>query len=392
VKFEFATATRIIYERGGLSRIGALVAPFGHRVLVVRGGEHLDRSGAIPRLESSLAGSGVFPTYVTVRAEPTVTLVDGLVAQAREAACEAVIGLGGGSVLDAAKAVAGLLALGGQALDYLEVVGRGQPITRPAAPLIAAPTTAGTGTEVTRNAVLTCEAQGVKASMRSSQLIPRVALIDPSLTHSVPASVTASTGLDALTQLIEPYVCTRAQPLTDALALPGIRLVAGSLRRAFDNGQDEAARDDLALAALLSGMCLANSGLGAVHGFAAPLGAALPVPHGVACAALLPHVMAANVAALRAQQPEGPALRRYGEVAQALLGPRRVDLGQAIDEAIEQLAALVQELGVPRLGQYGLTEQGIPSLVARAKQASSMRANPAPLSDAALAECLRRAL
>jgi alcohol dehydrogenase class IV len=392
VKFEFATAPRIICERGGLSRIGALVAPLGSRVLVVRGDDYLDRSGAITRLESSLAASGLSVTYVTVRTEPTVTLVDELAVQAREAVCEVVVGLGGGSVLDAAKAVAGLVTLGGQALDYLEVVGRGQPITRPAAPLIAIPTTAGTGTEVTRNAVLTCEAQGVKASMRSLQLIPRVALLDPSLTHSVPPSVTASTGLDALTQLIEPYVCTRAQPLTDALALPGIRLVARSLERAFDNGDDEAARDDLALAALLSGMCLANSGLGAVHGFAAPLGAALPVPHGVACAALLPHVMAANVAALRAQQPEGAALRRYGEVAQALLGPRTGDLNQAVDELIEHLAALVRKFGIVRLGHYGLTEQAIPGLVARAKQASSMRANPVSLSDAALADCLRRAL
>ena len=392
MNFEFCATTRVIFEPGGLARGGALVGSLGGRVMVVRGEEHLDNSGAISRLERSLSEHGMTPTYRMVRGEPTVSLVDELAATARAAACDVVIGLGGGSALDAAKAVAGLITNAGRALDYLEVVGSGKPLAAAAAPLIAIPTTAGTGTEVTRNAVLAYPQKRFKASMRSPHLIPRIALIDPELTHSLPPEATASTGLDALTQLIEPYVCVRHQPLTDALALMGIRLIKRSLRRAIRDGGDCSAREDMSLAALLGGICLANAGLGAVHGFAAPLGASYPVPHGVACAVLLPHVMAANVDALRMEDSASPALQRYAEVAEALLGHRELADAELIRAAIREVKALVREVGTGGLGQYGLKLGDVPDLVERAKRASSMRANPVTLSDEALADCLQRAL
>jgi alcohol dehydrogenase class IV len=303
-----------------------------------------------------------------------------------------VIGLGGGSAIDAAKAVAGMLTHGGAALDYLEVVGAGRALERAAAPMVAIPTTAGTGSEVTRNAVLTYRPKRFKASMRSEHLMARIALVDPALTDSAPPDVTASTGLDALTQLIEPYVSKAAHPLTDGIALQGVRLAARALRRAWQDGGDQAARDDMALASLLGGICLANAGLGAVHGFAAPLGARYPVPHGCACAALLPHVMAANVAALRAEQGSSPTLARYAELGEVLTGRRGLDMQSSIDEAVRWVADLVQELGIPKLSRYGLGEQDVASLVADAKRASSMRYNPVDLSDDALASCLRNAV
>ncbi len=392
MKFELCTAARILFERDGIDRVGELAAGLGRRAAVLRGGDHLDRSGAVHRLAASCAEHGVSMIQERISGEPTVEQVDEATARARAAGCDLVIGIGGGSALDAAKAVAGLLTNPGSALDYLEVVGSGKPIAHPAAPVIAIPTTAGTGTEVTRNAVLTCVEQGVKASLRSPYLLPRVALVDPALTHSVPPGVTASTGLDALTQLIEPYVSVRAQPLTDALALAGIRAVARSLRRAVLDGTDVQARDDMAVASLMGGLCLANSGLGAVHGLAAPLGATVSVPHGVACAVLLPHVMAANVAALRARAPDGPELRRFADVSVALRDQPATHLASAIDAGVARVAELVRSVGIESLGKFGLKEEHITEVARRAQRASSMKANPVSLSEAVLSDCLRRAL
>jgi alcohol dehydrogenase class IV len=231
-----------------------------------------------------------------------------------------VIGLGGGSVLDAAKAIAALMTNGGHPLDYLEVVGRGQALRVPAAAMIAIPTTAGTGTEVTRNAVLGSPEHHVKVSLRSPLMLPRLALVDPELTYDLPPALTASTGLDALTQLLEPFVSHQGNPMTDALCREGLRRAAQALPRVFANGQDRAAREDMALASLFGGLALANAKLGAVHGLAAPIGGMFPAPHGAVCAALLPHVMAINVRALRDRQPDAEALRRYDQAAQLLTG------------------------------------------------------------------------
>jgi alcohol dehydrogenase class IV len=323
-----------------------------------------------------------------VAGEPSVERVAAGVVEARAQGCDCVVGWGGGSAIDAAKAVAGLAPNPGEVLDYVEVVGQARPLPGPGLPCVAVPTTAGTGSEVTRNAVLGCPEQRVKASIRSPHLLPRAAVVDPELTCGLPPALTAATGLDALTQLIEPYVCVRANPLVDALCVEGIGRAARSLRRACENGTDTAARADLALASLLGGMALANSGLGAVHGLAAPLGGLFPAPHGAVCAALLPRVMAANIRALATRQPANPALRRYAEVARLLTGQAQATAA----DGVAWVEALGIALGIPALASYGITEPELPDVLSRAMQASSMKANPIALTAAELTDILRAAL
>jgi len=309
-------------------------------------------------------------------------------AHARRERCDVVIALGGGSVIDAAKAIAALITNEAPLRDYLEVIGKGRPLTNRSAPLIAIPTTAGTGAEVTRNAVLMAEAERVKVSLRSALMLPAVALIDPELTYSLPSAITASTGLDALTQCIEPFVSPNANPLSDAVAREGIRRAAGALRRVFRDAADVDARRDMAVASLCGGLALANAKLGAVHGFAAPLGGMFPIPHGVACARLLPSVAEINVRALRARAPSSSALDRYDEVARIVTGNHAA----RAEDAAAWLAALVEELAVPRLTTYGVTSEDIARVVAAARQASSMQGNPIVLTDDELAEALRVAI
>jgi alcohol dehydrogenase class IV len=295
-----------------------------------------------------------------------------------------VASIGGGSVIDAGKAIAGLVTNPGEVLDYLEVVGKGQPLQNPAAPFIAVPTTAGTGSEVTRNAVLAVPDQKVKASLRSPFLLPQLAVVDPELTMGLPKAITAQTGLDALTQLIEAYVSIRANPLTDGFCLQGIPLAARSLRRGFHHGDDLAARVDLSLAALLSGLALANAGLGVIHGFAAPIGGRFPAPHGAVCAALLRHGMDVNLRALRSRALQSPAVARYQHVARTLTG--RADAG--VEDAIAWVRDVVQELEIPPLNAYGIGPSDVPVLVAEAARASSTKANPLVLTPEELTEVL----
>lgn len=390
--FELLSVGRIVFGRGRAGRLGELAARFGRRALVIGNAGQRGDGGATDRVAEVLADAGVEAAFIRQRGEPTVAQVDDALAAARSRGCDVVIGLGGGSAIDAAKAVAGLLTNGGSALDYMEVVGKGRKITQQAAAWIAVPTTAGTGAEVTRNAVIACPEKHFKASIRGEQLLARVAVVDPELGVAVRAEITARAGMDALCQLIESYTSAKAQPVTDALALAGMARAARSLGRACRDGADLDAREDMALAALLSGITLTNAGLGAVHGFAAPLGAKLPVPHGTACAALLPHVMSANVAALRAESPGHPWLARYAAVGRTLVG--RGDLGdaEAVDEGVRFVAELVRELAIPPLGEFGLTAEQIPELAALARKSSSMRYNPVSLSDDALAGILQAAL
>jgi len=310
------------------------------------------------------------------------------VQHAREAGCDMVIGIGGGSAIDAGKAIAGLLTNPGDLFEYLEVIGRGRAISEPAAPLIAIPTTAGTGAEVTRNAVIISPQHRVKVSMRSPLMLPRVAIVDPELTYSVPPAITASTGLDALTQVLEPYVSSRANAMIDPLVRDGMARAARSLRRAYEHGDDPDAREDMALVSLFGGLALANAGLGAVHGFAAPLGGMLRAPHGAICARLLPFVMEVNIRALRARQPDHYALPRYDEIARILTGNPQA---QAAD-GIAWVHALCQALEIPPLSTYGLTRDDIPRVVERGAAASSMKGNPIPLTPEEMTEILTRAL
>jgi len=384
MRFEFATATRILFGPGTLKEAGAIARELGSHALVVTGRSR-ERAAGLVEL---LAGRGVNTTAFPVAGEPTTHGVRAGVAQARAAGCDLVIGFGGGSALDAAKAIAGLLANEGALLDYLEVVGRAQPLPRPAAPWMAIPTTAGTGTEVTRNSVLASPEHRVKASLRSPHLLARVALVDPELTRDLPPALTASTGLDALTQLIEPYVSCRANPLVDALCVEGIRRCARSLRKAFEDGHDAAAREDMSLASLFGGLALANAGLGAVHGFAAPIGGMFPAPHGAVCAVLLPHVMAANLGALQERQPGSPAITRYDEIARLLTGHPQA--GAA--DGVAWVRALCAALDVPPLRTFGLAEDAVPAIVEKAAAASSMKANPVALTAAELRTILDAAL
>jgi alcohol dehydrogenase class IV len=365
--FEFATATRIIFVEGTAATLPELARSFGARALVV--------TGASPERAAAMV-SALSAETLAVPGEPTVELVRACARRVRDAACDVVLAIGGGSAIDAGKAIAAIATNGGEPLEFLEVVGKGRTITAAPLPFIAVPTTAGTGSEVTRNAVLGSAEHGVKASLRSPLMLPRVALVDPELTYGLPPAVTAYTGLDALTQLIEPYVSARANPLVDALCADGIARVAGALGRAALDGADRAARRDMALASLFGGLALANAGLGVVHGFAAPLGGGWKAPHGALCAALLPHGMAANVAALQARAPQHPALARYTAIACLLTG--RSDA--SAEDGIEWVQSLSAELKIPPLRAWGIAASDLPGVVEKAARASSMKANPLPLT------------
>ena len=384
MRFEFATAGRIVFGAGALRDAGQILAGLGRRPLVVTGSTR-ERAMALLAL---LRERGVEAVTFPVTGEPDVEIVRCGTDVAREEGCDYVIGFGGGAVVDAAKAIAILATNAGDVLDYLEIIGRGKTLTEAPVPLVAIPTTAGTGSEVTRNSVIASLEHRVKVSLRSPLMLPKVALVDPELTYDLPPAITAATGVDALTQLIEPFVCARANPLTDGLCREGITRVARSLRRAFANGRDAAAREDMAVASLFGGLALANAGLGAVHGLAGPLGGMIPAPHGAVCAALLPGVVAANLRALRQRAPESAALRRYARVAELLTG----DTAATPDDGVVWLRRLVKDLKIPGLGTYGVGPATIAELVEKASRASSMKANPVELTREELASIVESAV
>jgi alcohol dehydrogenase class IV len=380
MRFEFATATQIVFGSGTLRETGKLVRPWGHRALVVTGGRP-DRAKTLLQI---LEAEGVSTSTFSVAHEPSVQLVSDGLAAARACGAEIVIGFGGGSVIDTAKAIAGLYTNPGEVLDYLEVVGAGRPLVRPALPWMAIPTTAGTGAEVTRNAVLAVPERRLKVSLRSPHLLARIALVDPELTLDLPPTITAASGMDALTQLLEAYVCNRANPMTDALCQAGLPKVIRALPMAWQNPYDLAAREALSLGALWSGVALANAGLGAVHGFAGPIGGMFSAPHGAVCAALLAPVMEANIAALRARSPEHTALRRYREIACWL-----TEKSEATPEdGVQAIKVLVAALHIPKLASFGLSTSHVSEIVVQAQQASSMKANPLVLTASELMEAL----
>ena len=375
--FEFATAARILFGEGSVRQVPAAAASLGRRALLV--------TGASPHraqpLRQALDAVNISSVLFSVPGEPTLDLI-----RSAPRDCDFVIAFGGGSALDAAKALAALLTNPGDPLDYLEVIGLGRPLDFPAAPCIAIPTTAGTGSEVTRNAVLASPAHRVKASLRNASMLPRLAVVDPELTYGLPPAITASTGLDALTQLIEPYVSLRANPMTDQFCVEGMRRAAAALPRVWKNGGDREARSDMAWSSLLGGMALANAALGAVHGFAAPLGGMFPIPHGAACAAVLPHAMEVNVRALRARAPE--KLIRYDEVARLVTGmPHAIAA-----DGVAWITALCRELEIPALRAYGVGESDLTALAEKAAQSSSIKGNPIVLTGEELREIISRAL
>jgi alcohol dehydrogenase class IV len=384
VRFEFATTGRIIFGPGTIAELGPLARAIGRRAFVVTGKDKIRHAGTINDLE----GAGLGCTLFGVAHEPTVALVSKGAALFRSAGCELLIAIGGGSVIDAGKAIAALAANPGDVFDYLEVIGRGQPLLSPPFPMIAVPTTAGTGSEVTRNAVLGSPEHRVKASLRSPMMLPRMAIVDPQLTLGLPPAMTAGTGMDALTQLIEPYVSPRANPVTDALCLDGLRAVKRSLVQAYDNGADAGARAGMSYASLLGGLALANAGLGVVHGFAAPIGGMFDSPHGTVCAAILPHGMEANLRALRERCPESGTIGRYDEIARVLTG----DVGASAGDGVIWVRALVGRLRIPRLATWGIGLRDVDDIAAQAARASSMKANPVELTAAELRWVMEQAI
>ena len=384
VRFDLAIPTDVRFGAGRVSEVPqALVELGANRVMVITG-RTTSRADAI---RSTLNEAGISTVVFGVAAEPSIERVRAAVALLAEAGCDAVLGFGGGSALDVAKAAAVLAPSGSDPMDHLEVIGAGRPIERAGLPCVAVPTTAGTGSEVTRNSVLS--GSGVKASLRSPLMLPKVALVDPDLLVGVPKPTIAASGMDALSQLIEPLLSLRANPFTDALARDGIRRSARSLSRAYQEGMDDpGVREDLALASLFGGVCLANSGLGAVHGLAAAAGARLSAPHGAVCAAVLAAAMAVNLRALRERAPGDSALRRMDEVATLLTD--RSD--GTPEDAIVWLEELTSALSIPGLASYGLDQDQISAVVAAAQKASSMRGNPIELSDEEVREIVTGSL
>lgn len=375
--FEFATAGRIIFGNGTLAQAAPAAAQFGRRALVVTG----QNTGRAKALLDALKKEGVACELFPLDGEPTVN-------DAKRAAafqCDVVIGFGGGSVIDLAKAAAALMTNPGDPFDYLEVIGKGMPLINRPAPCIAIPTTAGTGAEVTKNSVLSSPEHRVKVSLRHPLMLPDLAIVDSECTYSMPPAVTAATGLDALTQLLEAFISRKANPMTDGFCREGLPRVVRALRRAFENGADCQAREEMSLASLFGGLALANAGLGAVHGFAGPIGGMFDAPHGMVCAALLPHVMKANLLALKARDPESPALNRLTEFA-------RMTGGLTAEDGIKWIAGLCHDLPVSPLAALGVAEKDFPALVGNAQRASSMKTNPVELTADELGQILRAAL
>jgi alcohol dehydrogenase class IV len=378
------SAPRVVFGRGARAGIAGHAVRLGRRCLFVTGSNPDRHDWLHSELRETMA------SVLVVRApeEPDTLFLREQLRLARQAECDVVVAIGGGSVLDTGKALAALLTNTADLFTYLEVVGRGLALDKPSRPMIAVPTTAGSGAEATANAVLTVPDKGIKVSLRGPALLPDLAIVDPALSLSLPWTLTASTGLDALTQLIEAFVSHAASPLTDPLCRDGIQRSVRSLRQAVAEGADLDARTDLALASLFSGMALANAKLGAVHGFAAPLGGQLRAPHGAICAALLPQVMEVNIWAMQRRDTRNPALDRYAEVARLLTGSEDA----TPVHGVAWVRRLCADLGIIGLGALGLDEANLPDLADKASAASSMRGNPVELTRDELLFILRRAL
>ena len=365
--FDLALPGRVWFGVGRSAELGRAVAALGRRALVVTG----SRPDRFATLLDELRGTVDALTVVGAAGEPGVADARRALEAGRAMAADVVVAIGGGSPIDLGKAVAMLLANGGDPMDYIEVVGAGQPITAVSVPLVAVPTTAGTGAEVTANAVLAVPEHALKASLRHPSMLPRHAIVDPALTLDCPPAVTAAAGMDALTQCLEPYVSIRANPVTDAWALAGLAAAGRGLRAAFADGSDLAARTELSLCALLGGLSLANAKLGAVHGFAGVLGGMSRAPHGVICAALLEPVCRANLA-----RAEPPLRGRFAAVARALTD----DPSATAEDGLAWIEWTRDALALPGLASFGFGPDQAAEAVAKAARASSMQGNPVVLS------------
>ncbi|MHA2365700.1 MAG: iron-containing alcohol dehydrogenase [Candidatus Hodarchaeales archaeon] len=384
--FDFLHTPDIKFGKGQFSKIGPIISQYGAKALMVVNKSALEAQSVNETLESlSDFKIKMIPMYV--KGEPEIEVIDRGIRIGFEA--DVVIGIGGGSALDAGKAIAGLIPNGESCRDYMEVIGKGLTITKSSLPYIAVPTTAGTGCEATKNAVISSKQDGYKASIRSPYFIPKVAIIDPLLMTSVPPEVTARCGMDALTQLIEPYTSNNSLLITDNLAELGIALISESIRIAFLDGKNIEARSKMALGALLGGICLTNTGLGAVHGFASPMGAMFSIPHGSICAALLTQTVRMNIQALKERNPENQVLLKYARISELLTGQTHDSLNLAYEDLIDYLHKLSKLLDIPSLGKWPISVEDYPKIVEKAKNASSMTYNPIKLTDNELTDILK---
>lgn len=398
----FSGPGEILFGEGAVGELGKRAAALGSRAFVVTGRDPGRAAGAL----DSLRAAGLEVADFPAAGEPSFGVLRTALAEARRFSAPpgdipsgsdsppgpppglVVVGFGGGSALDLAKGVGILLANPGDPLDFAEVIGSARPLSGPSVPVIAVPTTAGTGSEATRNAVFAEPSRGVKVSLRSHSMYPRLALLDPELCLCLPPAPTAYTGMDALTQVLEPFVCLKSNPAVDALCAAALPEAAPALRRAVRDGRDLPARSILSRVSLFGGLALGNAGLGAVHGLAAPLGGRFPVPHGAACAALLAPVTAANIRALRDRDPDGPVLGRYARASRLVTGKA----GAGPEDLVDALAALGADLGIPPLSAWGVRETDLPGIAADAGASSSMKANPVALTAPEIEGILRAAL
>jgi alcohol dehydrogenase class IV len=372
-KFEFATADWIIFGVNSAKRIADNALTLGNKPLIVTG----ENQNRCKFLLDDFTKKNIKLEIFSVNGEPTTKVVTECLNLAKRIKTDVIIGIGGGSAIDTGKAVSALITNGGELLDYLEVIGRGKPITKATIPFIAVPTTAGTGTEVTKNAVIKSNEHSVKVSLRSPFMLPDIAILDPVLTYSMPKKVTASTGLDAFTQVMEPYVSIKANMLTDAICKEGLKRISRSLLKAFNNPADAKAREDMCIGSLFGGIALANAKLGAVHGFAGPMGGMIDVPHGVVCGILLPYVIKANIKALQERKPNSVVFKKYEKVAKIVTKKEKAkpkDLILWTDE-------LYEKLNMPHLSEVDLKEEQIEELIGKAKISNSMKGNPIVLTD-----------
>ena len=381
--FEFATASEIIFGNHVSGKLPGLLTGMGKRVLLVTG-----KNAARHQPFIDLLGEAEFKvTIYQIALEPTIEIINEGVSKAREKHCEVIVGIGGGSVIDGAKAIAAMVPNPGDLLDYLEVIGRGKTLSQAPLPYIAMPTTSGTGAEVTKNAVIKSTHNNVKVSLRSSLMYPSVALVDPVLTVSLPQSITATTGTDALTHLLETFVSNKANPFIDMYCREGMKRISRSLVKVYNDGTNLEAREDMSMASMLGGMALANVKLGAVHGFAGPMGGMFPVPHGAVCACLLPAAMEMNIEVLTDKKMQDQ-LYKFHEVAQILTGSVKA----TATDGILWIKELVKMLKIPPLSEFGVTQNYFPELVEKAQKASSMKGNPVKLDEKQLTAILDKSL
>lgn len=391
--FSIARLPRIEFGSGTINKLPRLVASYGRHVLIVTGKGSFRNSTYWQVLTDALADRSISWLHCIVDGEPSPHYVDDRVREFSGHDIDVVLGIGGGSVLDAAKAIAGLLKVGRSVMDYLEGVGPELPYDGPALPFIAVPTTAGTGSEATRNAVLSVQGEnGFKKSFRDDKLVAEYAIVDPDLLASCTPELIASNGMDALTQLMESYVSLRANVLVDALAISGLRAVRDSLLPWYTEGAAATlARAQMAYAAMLSGITLAQVGLGSVHGLASPLGAFYPIPHGVVCGTLVAAATEVNINSMLAREPDNVALDKYARLGEVLCQRRHASREAAWQALIDLLKQWTDTMQLARLSHYGLTQAGLAHVVKHSR-GSSMKTNPIVLTDEEIHQVLQMRL